>query len=333
MQTLIANLEKDINDILNDGYKICLTIGLTSSSEKNYLTPIRTTGKIKILGCVVNNTAIAEEITKKFMDNVSYFFIDIEKKLSPKIIGGKLDSRNIFHPILEITGSEKVFPYKPNDLTIDAIYERVTSFILHKKNLKVCVIGLGNIGSKISLKLVESGMDVIGVPRLISYKEKNIESAINSIKPDGAIAKFIIEDNLIKALMATDIVLCCATAKNLININHESLLKDKHLILDIGKKNVDFRLTKKISGIEWLDVGESLKKYISAKIEEKIESRKVKKTDSNIVQAGSLAVPGNVICSNLSSKKIDFYGKIDSSGTFKRFTYKKSLLFKKQKKN
>jgi hypothetical protein len=265
------------------------------------------------------------------MDNVSYFFIDIEKKLSPQIIAGKLDSRNIFHPILEITGPGKVFPYKPNDLTIDAIYERVTPLILHKKNLKVCVIGLGNIGSKISLKLVESGMDVIAVPRLISYKEKNIESAINSIKPDGAIAKFIIEDNLIKALMATDVVLCCATAKNLLNINHESLLTDKHLILDIGKKNVDFRLTKKIAGIEWLDVGEALKKYISAKIEENIESRKIKKTDSNIVQAGSLAVPGNVICSNSSSENTDFYGKIDSRGIFKRFTYKKSLLFKKHK--
>ena len=59
---------------------------------------------------------------------------------------------NYFNP-------KKIMAYKPNDITIGRLLELDLQHCLYKKT-NVLIIGMGNIGTKLSLKLYESGKNI-----------------------------------------------------------------------------------------------------------------------------------------------------------------------------
>ena len=162
-------------------------------------------------------------------------FYDLEKKDEVKI---KKNLFNLERIVKETVKKSTVFPYKANDITVQAAEILINNYF--KKDIrgiggkKVLIIGLGNIGSKLALKLTECGAKTFCYRR----NKKNgllIVNSINKIKPKNTIEKSIYVDDFHKHLSNSDIIINCSSKINLIKNKYVNCFSDKQLVLDIGK--------------------------------------------------------------------------------------------------
>ena len=100
------------------------------------------------------------------------------------------------------------------------------------------IIGAGNIGLKLSLKLVECGAEVIIVTKENQYIQKVIDS-LNSIKNKGAISE-ISKANLndLHKFKATDIIIGCTNSTPVISSDIVSQMNNNGLVVDLGKGTI-----------------------------------------------------------------------------------------------
>lgn len=333
MIDLIKQLKEDL-EYSQEGHLICLTISTTSGNESNYLTPIRMVNGVVIMGCVVHSTKFCLKLVNEVFKLVDVFFIDVEKKLPPTNMHGEIDTRNILHPIKNIIkNSAKIIPYKPNDITVNSIYDQVIDKCLDLRDCTVGIIGFGNIGAKISLKLVECGIDICVLPRKISYKEQNIVNSINSIKHDGAIASVTLTNNIYKCLLKSDIVLCCATSENILDNSTIPYLQNKKLILDVGKRNISKEVYNSIKQSYYCDVTDHIVDYVLTKLDDllpqKIESPEYISADKSLYKVGTLLSSPGIFYKNIKGK-INFLGEITNEGLFRRLNYKEIITLREK---
>ena len=108
--------------------------------------------------------------------------------------------------------------------------------ILSKK--KIAIFGAGNIGFKLGLKLVESGVNVRLFRRNIE-KCMHFSNTINLIKPISTLAESSFSDSPISACYNTDAIIACANEKSVIKKDYLKSMKPQGLIIDLGKGNLD----------------------------------------------------------------------------------------------
>ena len=133
------------------------------------------------------------------------------------------------------------------------------------------IIGVGNIGSKIALRLVETSAN-ISLFRRNKIKLKTIKNALNLIKPllTKASCKIVnIKDaNLIKY----DVIIGCSNSEFKISNKHINFSK-KQLIIDVGKGVFGEKIVKSLKKINKLilrvDVETMLSTYIDSTIDTK----------------------------------------------------------------
>ena len=75
-----------------------------------------------------------------------------------------------------------VYGLKGNDFSADAACAEILTIFKNVSGKNFCVVGAGNIGSKVALKLIELGSNIFIINSSIS-SSKEIALAINSIKP------------------------------------------------------------------------------------------------------------------------------------------------------
>lgn len=283
-------LIEDIKSLKKDFEKIYITISSTAGNDKTYLTPIRLFKDCAILGVVCKDEIEAKKIAISIDGSVDYIFVDIEKKLAPMISdNGDLISNNIYHPIYNAISNSTVLPFMPNDITVEAAWKSLITKILELKDARVMIVGLGNIGSKLCLKLVESGVRVYGVPRDNNYKSASLETTINNIKHKGAIGYLKIIDDVNKAIIISDIIVFSANEPDIIDEKYLKVLNDKKHILMIGRNNIPHDLAVKLDNIRTLDVGFDLLKNLEGIIDIIHNQNKVlsnKKKMGNILEEG-----------------------------------------------
>jgi hypothetical protein len=121
---------------------------------------------------------------------VDYVLIDTEKKISPELYGSD-NVGNVERAVRETIKVSKVLTYKGNDMTVDSIENLIVQILtIDSRGIsgkKGGIIGAGNIGSKLALKLVERGMNVT-LFRRDREKLEAIVQALNFIKPKETIA-------------------------------------------------------------------------------------------------------------------------------------------------
>ena len=287
-------LKKDIELLRKDYKNVYLTISSTSGVTNSYLSPIRLFKDCAILGVICENELFAKEIAE-FMDGiVDNIFIDIEKKLAPEMLeDGRLLSNNIYHPIQNIIKQSNVYPYMPNDITVDAAWSKLMPKILEIKDAKVMIVGMGNIGVKLSLKLIETGVRVYGVTKNKDHRSSVLENALNHIKHRGAIGYVRIIDDINKAILMSDIIVFAANEANILKESYYKVLKNKVQILTIGRNNIPQNLALKLDNISTLDVGFNLLKKIESIV--LINENLRKKEDENRKKVGSILGEGEEI--------------------------------------
>ncbi|MDC0308930.1 hypothetical protein OAL38_00635 [bacterium] len=341
---LIANIQDSITNAKTYNRTTLFTVATTSKQEINpYVTPLRVYENYCILGCVIFSQDIILEVIETIDGVVDLLLVDSEKKIPLSLMAdnsealykgdtiGNFETGNLSKICFKYTKKTKVFEYKPNDLTVCAAWNFLSQRLGFFTGKKVAILGLGNIGAKLALKLVESGADV-HVFSKDYFKSHSIAQALNLIKPVGTLASISVHREALPASFMAHVLI---GATNGIPIIDDAIVKSVRtncLILDIGKNNLektalDLARSKSLE-ICRTDVTTSLEGFVCEMLSlnhniSYAYGRRVIE-GIGIVGGGYFGEPGDVIVDNISCPKI-IYGVADGMGSVKRIHSKIDL--------
>ena len=322
----------------------CVTVTTNTTRNVNniYLPPLREIDGILIFGIVVYSSTQLKRICKIFDKSVDAIFVDTEKKI-PFSIGDRFKkkfaklktekSSNEFVELGNLTStlqsnvkSTLILEFKPNDITVEHVWLMLRKHfgILGKNKKKMAIIGSGNIGFKLALKLVESGVSVI-LNRRNLEKCMFFSNAINLIKPDSTLAESTFSSDKTKASFSADALIGCSNNSNVITTEMLKAMKPNGIVVDVGKGNLTkqaiiYARKKKIRIIR-CDITITLRNYISFyfksfKENESSGIKKIKK-NLNLISGGYIGKNGDVVVDNFKNPK-EILGISDGAGKFKK---------------
>ncbi len=186
MKKIINEIENEVKKLKKQSRKlkkktsIIITLTTQKSNWKMKIFPVRILENIICLPIGIKNDTDAIEIIKKFDGVVNIFFIDAENKL--------IKCQDLLQKTQKIIKKSTVYPIKGNDFSADAAYAIILEIFKNVNHKNFCVVGAGNIGSKVALKLIELGSNVFILNSNYSSSKKTA-SAINTLKPNECIQK------------------------------------------------------------------------------------------------------------------------------------------------
>ncbi len=301
-----------------------------------YLTPLRETKNFYYFGVTLFNDNVAKRICKVIDGRFDTIFVDTEKKSL------NLKKEN-YLTNLERTAKENIKKsylkfYKANDLTVNAAENFLqTQFKNEIRNLggkRILIIGAGNIGFKLALRLVERGAN-LEIYRRNQAKLKKICDLINFIKPAGNKSRIKPFNILKNKINNFEVIICCAKGTNIIKLKNIGKLKKDVIFLDVGKgmfeKNALNNLIKNNYKVYRLDVSTSLDMEVeNSEIFKSIERKKYNTRKINgftLINNGLLGRKSDIIVDDIRNPKI-IYGICDGEGDFINLT-KKNFIKKK----
>ena len=234
----MKNVEKILEQICTSakGRATAFVIGNTSDvfvEGRMYGTPLRETGELVYAGAIVRDVATAEEVARWVDGKVDYVFVDDEKKIR-SIYYGPDDVGNIEKSVRGIISTSTLLTYKGNDLTVEAVDTLIGSIVGEVSGKKVALIGMGNLGSKVALKLVERGVHISAFRRN-KQKLDTIVAGLNEIKPADTHARVTAADSIEHACANADIIIGTTNEKSVISMNDMQSAKPAAPLIDVGK--------------------------------------------------------------------------------------------------
>ena len=310
-------------------------IGNTAKIENNglYFTPIRNTNQIIFAGVIVYSEEQAIEVIKNIDGKVDYILVDVEKKISAQSKHKPDDRTNIERVVRETAKKSILWFYKGNDLAVESLDCFLAYVTKHWINglseKKVAIIGAGNLGSKLALKLVERGACVF-ITRRDEKKIKTIVQAINYIKPIYTKAKVIGTTNNEEAAHGSNILIGLTPGIPVITAKMVENLTSDALIIDGGKGTIHPAAIKKAHEmgitVYRLDVSAAFEGLIHElfameNIIEKQLGRRIFRGEP-IVSGGLLGKKNEIVVDNVYNPK-SVYGIANGEGDFIRPLTKK----------
>lgn len=321
-----------------------ITSTLHSITSKPYMTPLRILESGVIFGVVVfspSQAIIAGNIVRDMVDEI---LVDAEKKnLSQVRINYELlDKFNINLSSIQkksltkvnnldissaarlIFSNNKITEFKPNDITVDAVWTFLSIKLNQFYGKQIAIIGCGNIGFKLALKLAESGAKVL-IVRRNKTKGNFMAEAINLMTPYAeSTAEYL--DSAVDASKNCDVLIGAATQITKV-ISSEMIqnLSPNGFVIDIGKGNLEDSAIKIAirNNIDIFrgDITGSLYGFIShvQKIKNIIKFKTGRsKIDSSIaiISGGLLGKEGEIVVDNYSSPSV-IYGVSNGLGSIK----------------
>lgn len=309
-------------------------IGNTAKIDKSglYFTPIRNISRIVVGGVIVYSEKLAVDIVKLIDGKVDYILADAEKKI-PASMSRTGDTANVERAVRETIKKSTLWIYKGNDLAVEAIDCLLT--YLTKDCLrglggrKVVILGAGNLGSKLALKLVERGANVFITKRNVR-KLRIIERGLNCIKPLYTLAKIVGLTHNEKAAHRADILIGLTQGIPVITSEMIKNLAPGAIVIDGGKGtlNPSAMITAYARGINVyrLDISAPFEGLVNElfAIENIIENRLGRKKYHNesIISGGLLGKHEEIIVDNVHDPKV-IYGMANGAGDFIRHLTKK----------
>jgi hypothetical protein len=353
-QDEIVSLEKWLDRILliakethknakNNKTKSFFLIATTGKQDANslpYTTPLRQTEYGWLFGAIVFSQSQAVLAASMLDGKVDYIFVDAEKKLEMSFnndsnivehfgiasnfltkYNKNVEYGNISAACIHVVKKSIFHEYKPNDLTVEAAWTFISNHFKGLSGKKMAIIGGGNIGFKLALKLVESGVSVEFVRRSME-KGKLLVDAIDTIKPISTLATAHYNSNPIKASIECDALIGVTNGKDAISWEMIQSMKPDGIVVDIGKGTINKSVVEKaiLKGINVIrcDVSAALSGVISTIIKNiDISQNKMGRAEAtkgiNIVSGGQFALEGDVIVDNINNPK-NIYGISNGEG-------------------
>jgi hypothetical protein len=324
----ITKIIKSINEIsLSEKKSTGFLIGNTAkvNLEGLYFTPIRITKSMVLGGVIVYSENQAINIIKEIDGKVNYIFVDAEKKVGSEMSVTK-ENANIERSVREVISKSKLLVYKGNDLSVESI-DLLLGYLFKDTlrglgNKKIAIIGAGNLGSKLSLKLVERGASVFLTRRNVEKLEA-ITKAINLIKPAYTHAKVEGSTDNLFACHKADILIGATNGIEVISKKIIENLNDNAIIIDAGKgtisKNAFSIAEKRKMTIYRLDISASLSGLVESQLKiENIINKKMGRSsllNEDIISGGLFARENEIVVDDINNPKI-VYGLSNGKGEF-----------------
>lgn len=316
------------------GFIIGNTAKITNNMD-SFFTPIRFFSQTVIAGVIAYTEKDVIDICKAIDSKVDYIFVDAEKKISGEYSchGG---IANIERSARDNIKESTFFPYKGNDLTVESI-DLLLSCLYKKSqrglgNVNVAIIGGGNLGSKLALKLVERGANVT-LTRRNRKKLIKIVEALNIIKPEYTQATINYTTDNIIASKGVDILIGSSNGESVITLEMAKLVAKNATILDAGKGSLSHEaleyFAKNKVAVFRVDITSSLAGMIESQLHlrDVFLSKLGRKNfyGIDIVSGGLIGYFGEVVVDNINDPKI-IYGVANGDGMFKKDLQKKDIL-------
>jgi hypothetical protein len=299
------------------------------SSFHYYWTPIRKGKNSLSMGIIVFSEAEGQLILEAIDGKFDYIFVDCEKK---SILKTNDSIFNLERLSVEIIRKSKLKFFKGNDLTNNAL-DKLIYFSFKARNellggRKILVVGMGNMGFKISLRLVERGAMIYVINRSAD-KAKIAINTINLVKPIETLASvsfYEIKDINKDFVETLDAVLLCYFG-NFDELQPLfSLITNNTLIIDVGKgcipnNDLALLLKRKVPCLR-LDIGDAITDFIDHEINsiEKIHFNPfevVQLGEKSLISRGIIGLENDIVVDNAQLPTV-FYGICDGNGGFKK---------------
>lgn len=257
---------------------------------------------------ILRDRSYIEDIVKVFDGFTDYFFIDPEVKN---------EAGNIETALLPKIEKSKWFLFKPNDFTVDSLDMLVALLFGSLVGRKVLIVGAGNIGSKISLRICERGADVILFDKDHGKAEK-IASTLNLMAKSLNNISHV--ESLVVGARDADLVIGCTPGIPVIDREIVEAMKVKGKLIDAGNRTIlpEAIAAARVRGIEVLSLS-SLGGYVGM-IENFLFQRKILEKprskdfgDFSLITPGTLGVRGDILLDDISNP-VRVYGVCDGVG-------------------
>ncbi len=334
----VSSLAKENNSL--SIFTISTTAKVTNDI-KPYLTPKRKIVHGFVAGAVVFTQSQAILLSRHIDGIIDQILIDAEKKLGV-IVGEEnafykhfnldfqsktsdsfdyIEMGNLSAACSKFISISQFHEYKPNDLTVEAVWYFLSNYYKILSGKKITIIGSGNIGFKIALKLVESGCSVEIVRNDIT-KGLLMADAIDIIKPKSTIATAHFNSDPLQASLFSDAIIGCTRGTPAIEWDMIRSMKENGIVIDVGKGSIFVDAVEKAIendiSIYRADISSAIDGCI-ATIQRNKDIMKSEigrtKIDKNIylVSGGQLGKDGDIIVDN-HTKPSQIFGIADGMG-------------------
>ena len=224
----LREIVESITEIAEKNGKISIfSIASTANvNNQEILFPaIRETETTICGNILISSKKYLEDIIHEIDGFVDIVLVDSETKMP--------DVTNLEIYVRKRVKKSKLHTFKPNDLTVEALDTLIAQLKSPIKGQKIAVIGAGNIGSKIALKLVERGANVY-ITRRDLTKLKRIADGLNAIKSDYINAKVYYTTDNLAACNDSDVVIGTTPGVPSITAEMVNNMKSDGVIIDAG---------------------------------------------------------------------------------------------------
>lgn len=322
MQKKIQSILKHIQSRAK-GRATAFVIGNTSGKFRDgrfYEMPLREIHTLMYGGVIVRDVETAVKIAQMVDGKVDYLIVDSEKKIE-RVYYGKNDVGNIERHVRQAISKSNILTYKGNDLAVEAIDFLLEQLVGDIGAEQIAVVGFGNIGAKIALKLVERGA-YIRAYRRDQKKLKRIVDGLNLIKSEHTISPITAVRSVEEACKGARIVIAAADARGFIKEAHLKRLDKTQppILIDVGKGCFANKILEKGTyPIYRIDVSMTQRHVFAALLETNLHYKKVlgRRTivphGINIVSLGLLGKHGEIIVDDIHHPK-EIIGIADGKG-------------------
>jgi len=224
---------------------------------------------------------------------------------------------NILPKVYPLIKKSKIFQIKSNDFTAESAFALLSNFFMPLSKKKILIIGSGNIGSKLALKLVECGSNVF-IKNSTKFSTKNVTNAINTLKPKECSNKAI---SISTKIPKMDCIISFTRGIPVINSDLIKIVKKEGLILDGGTGTISddaLRLAGKLGlNVMRLDTRKGFETQTKLIIDTKMlltEFHGYKKCkDFNIVAGGYIGNLGDIVVNDIKNPR-KILGVADGKG-------------------
>jgi hypothetical protein len=313
--------------------KTVFSISTTAKQEESaYLTPVRICKDFVLAGCIIFDQKDLSSLLGKIDGKVDIILSDSEKviplyanELNYELVkkSDQLGEATISSICFQAIKKSKVFDFKPNDLTVNATWSFLSQRSRFLSGKRISILGAGNIGSKLALKLVECGAE-IHLYRRDADKGNQITHGLNLIKPESINANIKFYSDPMQASFMSDVLIGTTSGYPIIDENIINNVKKDCLVIDLGKNNLTKNAikvaTQHLMEIYRADVTPAIESYIYEvlKMQDILENSFGKKDLGfcNIVSGGFFGGFGDVVVDRINDPQ-RIIGVSQGDGTLK----------------
>jgi len=316
--TFLNSVLERILELKSFERKTIFSISTTAKQEESaYLTPVRICKDFVLAGCIIFDQKNLSSLLEKIDGKVDIILSDSEKAIlfhanelndEPVKKSSQLGEATISSICFQTIKKSKVFEFKPNDLTVNATWSFLSQRFRFLSGKRISILGAGNIGSKLALKLVECGAEV-HLHRRDFYKGNQIVHGLNLIKPESVIVNIQFHSDPMQASFMSDVLIGATSGYPIIDENIINNVKKNCLVVDLGKNNLTKNAmkiaTQHTMEIYRADVTPAIESYVYEvlKIQDILENSYGKKDLGfcNIVSGGFFGSSGDVVVDQINN--------------------------------